>query len=93
MIGVRSGVRVQSSGKLLDGHSIEPRSMIFWVSVIQPPPQVAFPASHAEDKKFNRRLVAPTPCNIKSRRWLRMRPSRDLNFCLGVVVLTADFKF
>ena len=33
------------------------------------------------------------PCNIKSRRWLRMRPATGFELLLGVVVLTADFKF
>ena len=50
-----------------------------------------FSAENAE--KFNSRLVVPTPCNIKSRRWLRMRPATGFELLLGVVVLTADFKF
>ena len=49
--------------------------------------------SYADEKKFNSRFVAPSPCNIKSRRWLRMRPATGFELFLGVVVLTANFKF
>ena len=38
-------------------------------------------------------LVTSMPCDIKFRRWLRMRLATGFELLLGVVVLTADFKF
>jgi hypothetical protein len=55
--------------------------------------EFAFPTPDACEKKFNSHLVVPTPCNIESRRWLRMWPATGFELLLGVVVLTADFKF
>jgi Beta-lactamase len=41
------------------------------------------PASDPGQKKFNSRLVAPTLCNIKSRRWLQMQLATGLELLSG----------
>ena len=35
------------------------RSGLFWICVIQPPPQPGFPAPESGQEKFNSRLVVP----------------------------------
>jgi hypothetical protein len=72
--------------------ALQPSIWIRFIA-IHLPPECIVPTGNTLTEKFNSRLVAPTPCNIKSRRWLRMRPATGFELLLGVVVLTADFKF